>query len=158
LLSVTAHNDRVLRLRDVIETSFPGVAEFVDGVVGSPDELPTDPESSLLAEWGKMINEQTMAQAGLSYATYLRLKISATVDRYAQAVCNARDFPADSNHAQLVRSVVRCWAVDRGLFTQEGYPTAEQLQFLRDLDLGYGQRRLRFVISAMRWWYRDLQE
>jgi hypothetical protein len=62
----------------------------------------------------------------------------------------------DSNHAQLVRGVLRYWAAEAGLFRQEPEPTQEQLSFLRDLDLGYGERRLRFVIAALRWWYRDL--
>ena len=31
-----------------------------------------------------------------------------------------------------------------------------QLAFLRLFDLGYQERRLRFVTSALRWWYRDL--
>jgi hypothetical protein len=71
-------------------------------------------------------------------------------------VCNVCDFPDDSNHAQLVRSVLRLWANKRGLFTQEPEPTELQVQFLRHFDLGYQERRLRFVTSALRWWYRDL--
>jgi patatin-related protein len=158
LLAVNAHNDRVARIRDVITTSFPGVSDFVNGVVGSPEELPRDPDNAVLAEFSAKINKQTIAEAGLSYATYLRLKMSGAVDRYAEAVCNVCDFPDDSNHAQLVRSVLRRWANDSGLFTQEVEPTEAQLAFLRDHDLGYGERRLRFVTSALRWWYRDLQQ
>jgi patatin-related protein len=158
LLDVAAHNERVDRIRDVIETSFSGVAEFVEGIIGAANELPSDPESAEFTDWTKKINEQTIAQAGFAYATYLRLKISATVDRYAQSVCDVCDFPADSNHAQLVRGVLRAWADERNLFQQQGEPTQEQLAFLRELDLGYGQRRLRFVTSALRWWYRDLQD
>jgi patatin-related protein len=158
LLDVSAHNERVERIRDVIETSFSGVAKFVEEIIGGTAQLPSDPESAEFAGWSKEINEQTIKQAGFAYATYLRLKISATVDRYAQSVCDVCDFPADSNHAQLVRAVVREWAEERKLFQQEGEPTEEQLTFLRELDLGYGQRRLRFVTSALRWWYRDLQD
>src|SRR5262245_13457779 len=86
LLNVSAHNDRVQRIRDVIETSFPGVAEFVEGIVGDANALPSDPESGQFAEWSKEINERTIGQAGLAYATYLRLKISSAVERYAQTV------------------------------------------------------------------------
>jgi patatin-related protein len=158
LLNVSAHNERVQRIREVIETSFSGVARFVEDVIGEANELPSDPESAEFAGWTKKINEQTIQHAGLAYATYLRLKISSTIDRYAQTVCDACDFPDDANHAQLVRSVLRSWADERDLFQQEGEPTQEQLAFLRELDLGYGQRRLRFVTSALRWWYRDLEE
>ena len=156
LLDVRAHNARVQRIRDVIETSFAGVAEIVGSVVGSLDDIPVDTQSAKLAEWTTEVNKRTVAEAGLAYATYLRVKISGTVDRYAEAVCNVCDFPDDSNHAQLVRSVLRCWAVERELFSQQPEPTELQLTFLRLFDLGYQERRLRFVTSALRWWYRDL--
>ena len=158
LLDVRAHNGRVDRIRDVIETSFEGVAELVGGVVGSADGVPDDAQSTKLAEWSAAINKRTVAEAGLAYATYLRLKISGTVDRYADTVCNVCDFPDDSNHAQLVRSVLRCWADERELFSRQPEPTELQLAFLRHFDLGYQERRLRFVTSALRWWYRDLAD
>jgi patatin-related protein len=158
LLEVAAHNDRVARIRDIIETSFPGVTAFVQGVIGPAKDLPSDPENAVFGQWGAKINQETITRAGLAYATYLRLKISGTVDRYAQTVCNVCDFPDDSNHAQLVRKVLRTWTEERGLFQQQGEPTDEQTSFLRDLDLGYGERRLRFVIAALRWWYRDLED
>ena len=158
LLDVRKHNGRVKRLRDVIETSFEGVTEFVGGVVGSADGVPEDAQSAKLAEWTAAIHKQTVTEAGLAYATYLRLKISGTVDRYADTVCNVCDFPDDSNHAQLVRSVLRCWADERKLFSQQAEPTELQVAFLRNFDLGYQERRLRFVTSALRWWYRDLAE
>jgi patatin-related protein len=158
LLDVRSHNARVQRLRDVIETSFTGVAEIVGSVVGSLDDIPDDAQSAKLAEWTTEVNKRAIAEAGLAYATYLRVKISGTVDRYAESVCNVCDFPDDSNHAQLARSVLRSWAVERGLFSQQPEPTELQLTFLRHFDLGYQERRLRFVTSALRWWYRDLAD
>jgi patatin-related protein len=158
LLDVGARNDRIGRIRDVIETSFNGVAEIVNGVVGSTDGVPDDAQSAKLAEWTAAIHERTVEEAGLAYATYLRMKISGTVDRYADTVCNVCDFPDDSNHAQLVRIVLRRWAGDRELFSQQPEPTELQAAFLRHFDLGYHERRLRFVTSALRWWYRDLAD
>ena len=158
LLDVQAHNERVRRLQDVIRTTFPEVTEFVERVVGPTGELPEDPADEQIAAWSKQIHEQTIAEAGLTYTTYLRLKISGAVDRYAETVCAVCDFPDDSNHAQLVRGVMRCFADERGLFEEKPEPTEAQLTFLRELDLGYGRRRLMFVIAALRWWYRDLRE
>ena len=158
LLGVGTHNERVERIRDLIETCFPDVAQFVTNIIGETHELPAEPDSQVLKDWATQINKQTIAEAGLSYATYLRLKISDVIDRYAQTVCDVRDFPDDSNHAQLVRAVIRCWAQQRDLFAQQTEPTKEQVGFLRVFDLDYGQRRLRFVIAALRWWYHDLQD
>jgi patatin-related protein len=158
LLAVRAHNNRVQKVRDVVETSFDGVGEFVEGVVGPAEKIPDAPEDAKLVDWSTKINERTIDEAGLAYATYLRLKIGGAVDRYASAICNVRNFPDDSNHAQLVRSVLRRWAEKRELFAQAAQPNDAQLTFLRELDLAYGERRLRFVTAALRWWYRDLQE
>ncbi len=106
LLDVRAHNARVQRIRDVIETSFAGVAEIVGSVVGSLDDIPVDTQSAKLAEWTTEVNKRTVAEAGLAYATYLRVKISGTVDRYAEAVCNVCDFPDDSNQTERAHGVL----------------------------------------------------
>jgi hypothetical protein len=65
LLDVRTHNARVSRIRDVIETSFSGVADFVGGVVGSADGVPEDAQSAKLAEWTATINKRTVEEAGL---------------------------------------------------------------------------------------------
>jgi patatin-related protein len=158
LLEVEALNRRVRRIRDVIETSFPHVRDFVAGVIGSPDSLPDDPGADVFAGWSAKVNAQVIDEAGLAYATYLRLKISGTVDRFAKTICDVCVFPDDSNHAELVRVVMRQWARERKLFEQSPTPTDAQREFLRRFDLGYGERRLSFVIAAFRWWYRDLAE
>ncbi len=55
------------------------------GAIGSPEgSLPDNPDSEQLATWSAAGQHRTIAEAGLSYATYLRLKISGVVDRYAQ--------------------------------------------------------------------------
>ena len=43
-------------------------------------------------------------------------------------------------------------------FQREPEPTELQLHSSVDFDLGYHERRLRFVTSALRWWYRDLAD
>ena len=87
--------------------------------------------------------------AGFSYATYVRLKISGVIDHYAETACAVCNFPPDSTHALLTRSSLRSWAERENLFEQQVEPTDRQLQFLMDFDLGYGIRRLRFVIDGL---------
>src|SRR5205823_6554703 len=96
-------------------------------------------------------------EAVLGYVTYIRLKIADVVERYAETVCVVCDYPGDSNHAQLVRAVLRAYASKRGLFAEEPKPTPQQVAFLRSFDLGYGERRLRFVLAALSWWYRAVE-
>jgi patatin-related protein len=158
LLDVEAHNERVTLVRDVIETNFDGVAEILEETLGPLEELTSDPELQTLSEWNSAMHAKAIEQAGPAYSSYLRLKISTTVERYAQTVCSICDYPFDSNHAMFVRYAVHAWAEKLGLFERSSTPTKPQLSFLRNFDLGFGERRLAFVTAAIRWWYRDLRE
>jgi patatin-related protein len=172
LLDVVAHNERVQRIRDIIETSFDDVARLVRDVVGHDlTQLPPSADDALWKQWNVAVNERARQDAGFGFATYIRLKLSGVVDRYAQTACEICDFPPDSNHALLVRAAIRCWAEDEELFEKcrpdepddTGaadkpceLPTQKQLAFLQTFDLAYGVRRLRFVVAALSWWYRDV--
>ena len=87
---------------------------------------------------------------------YVRLKVSSAIDTFAGAACLVCDYTDASNQAFLVRAIVRDWARGRDLFEHDGSPTAEQLDFVRDFDLDYAQRRLHFVIAGVSWLYRDV--
>ena len=149
LVEVGALNERVRRIRDIIETSWDTVEKRVRDIVGPLPEIPKDPADSKLAEIRKRTEEEARASAGFSYATYVRLKISGVVDRYAETACAVCDLPPDSTHALLTRSVLRCWAEERGLFEQAIDTTPDQLDFLKVFDLAHGERRLRFVIDGL---------
>jgi patatin-related protein len=149
LVEVGALNERVRRIGDIVRTSWDTVAEHVREITGPLTEIPTDPRDPQLAEIRKRTEDEARRSAGFSYATYVRLKISGVVDRYAETACGVCDLPADSTHALLVRSVLRCWAEKRGLFDEHVDPSPEQLEFLRTFDLAYAERRLRFVIDGV---------
>ena len=110
LVEVGALNERVRRIRDIVETSWDTVEKRVREIVGPLPEIPKDPADSKLADIRKRTEEEARASAGFSYATYVRLKISGVVDRYAETACAVCDLPPDSTHALLARSVLRCWA------------------------------------------------
>ena len=149
LVEVGALNERVRRIRDIIETSWDTVEKRVREIVGPLPEIPNDPADPKLAEIRKRTEDEAQHSAGFSYATYVRLKISGVVDRYAETACGVCDLPPDSTHALLTRSVLRRWAAERNLFEQAMEPTSEQLDFLKTFDLAHGERRLRFVIDGL---------
>jgi patatin-related protein len=158
LVEVGALNERVERIKDIIETSWKPIGdcmqELVRKGVGSLDAIPIDPRSTELAELRKQIDTAARQEAGFNYATYVRLKISGVVDRYAETACTVCDLPPDSSHAQLARRVVRCWAEGERLFDKQSIePSEQQRQFLIDFDLDYAERRLRFVIDGVNGWY-----
>jgi patatin-related protein len=150
LLTVADHNDRVGRIRDVVEANFDRVAALVQPIV--PDELPA---SVPWGDWSARVNDLAVQNAGVGYSTYLRLKVSSVLAGFASSVSALCGYPADSNHAALVRDSIMQWGRDAGLF--DGVePSDKQVAFLRAFDLGYMRRRLRFVIAAFNRWYGEL--
>jgi patatin-related protein len=159
ILNVNRHNDRVRRIRDVIESSFDPIARRVEEIVGGDlGKLAASETPAELAAWSDRINDEAKAAAGFAYATYLRSKVSGVVDSFARTICRLSDFPEDCNQAAFVRAVLRSWAESRLYEDQAGRRVlvADQIAFLRTFDLEYGARRLRFVIDALSWWYRDV--
>ena len=153
LVEVGALNERVRRITDIIDTGWPTVEARVREIAGPLPEIPEDPDSPELAQIRARLDEEARRRAGFSYATYVRLKISGAVDRYAATACAVCDLPTDSTHALLTRSTLRSWAEQEQLFEQRIEPSPRQLDFLIAFDLGYGERRLRFVKDGLGDWY-----
>lgn len=155
---VAKRNQAVMRVRDVIETSFNEVSAEVDRMVrGDLGELPpAAPTAEQLDAWNARVEDRAAQRAGFAYASYLRLRVRDVVDRYAAAACTVLDFPDTSYHSAFVGNVLRAWAEGDGLLTKSTSPTDSQQTFLAAHDLGYHERRIRFVISALNWWYRDV--
>jgi patatin-related protein len=149
LVQVGALNERVRRIRDIVETSWDTVDARVREIAGAMPTVPKDPADPKLGEIRKKTSEEARRSAGFSYATYVRLKVSGVIDRYAETACLVCDLPPDSTHALLARSAIRAWAETRGLFEQRIEPSEAQLDFLTSFDLAYSERRLRFVIDGL---------
>ena len=156
LTEVLVMNERVRAVRDAIEANWTPIETLVVELVPGLDDPPADPGDPQLKTWGGAIHDKAKSLAELGYPMYVRLKVSSAIDTFASAACLVCDYTDASNQAFLVRAIVRDWARARGLFEHEGSPTAEQLDFIRDFDLDYAQRRLHFVIAGVSWLYRDV--
>ena len=156
LADLLTMNERVRAVRDAIEANWASVETIVTETLGNLEEPPSSPDDPRLAEWSKRMHDRAAELGPLTYASYLRLKISSAVDAFASAACLVCDYTDASNQAFLVRRLVRGWARRRGLFEHSGSPTPEQEDFVRAFDLGFAERRLRFVIAGVSWLYRDL--
>ena len=156
---VARHNERVRRVRDIIETTFAPIAARVEELIGADlGRLAQTPSADELEHWVSRISAEAENAAGFAYATYIRSKVSGVVERYARTICRLSDYPDDCNQAAFVRAVLREWARTRLFSERDGRPVPvdDQVEFLRTFDLDYGARRLRFVIDALSWWYRDV--
>jgi patatin-related protein len=177
LLLVDERNELVQRVREAIESNFERVAAIVGPIVPPEALTASPPEQWPWQTWNRAVHDAAIANAGLTYATYVRAKIGGVVDGIAASINAICNYPRESNHAQLVRAAVHAWAEERGLFSDrvgaspagepcaaenqprssepEPYqPTDDQVAFLRAFDLGFVRRRTRFVIAAFNWWYR----
>lgn len=161
ILHVGAINERVEQVQQVIRVSWETVSDTVVAALEDADlaHPPADPSDTRLVDWSARIHQQATAMVGLGYGTYLRAKIADTVAMWAHTLCHLSRFPADCTQAALVRSILRRWAWQRDLFQEDSLQASQaQLGFLANFDLNYAQRRLRFLIAAINWWYDPATE
>jgi patatin-related protein len=159
--AVARLNERVRRIRDVIEMSWDPIAKRVGHVIGKDlGHLADRPTAADVDAWRGRLNEEARTASGFAWATYIRSKVSGVVDRYARTVCRLSDYPEDCNQAAFVRAVLRTWAEERLFTERDGTPAPADgmVGFLRTFDLEYGVRRLQFVIDGLSWWYRRAGE
>lgn len=158
--ALRARNARVRELCDVIESSWPDVAGDVEQQLG-PATLATPPgemDETTWRRWSAQLHALA-AQREPAYASYVRTKIADAVDRWASAVARSVDYPLDSHHAAFVARVLQTRARQAGLYEPDvATPTAQQVEFLRDLDLGYRERRLCFLLAGLARWYREADD
>jgi patatin-related protein len=158
LTRLAERNRVVQRVRDVIQTSFQPVERRVDELlrlrnVRLADILTTSSDNT--AELAQVIEEAATKDAGLNYATYIRQRLAFLTDAYAALIADALLFPPTSYQAAFVANVLRSWARADHLLGPDGMPSERGRRALAALDLGYHERRLRFVIAALSWWYRS---
>lgn len=158
LLDLADRNEAVLRIRDVIEASFPSIRGKVKAQLGDDVAAAKDPDSSGddLVGMRKRVERLALEEAGFGAATYLRVRIRSVLDGFAGAVADVLDFEPSSYQAAFVAGVVRAWAMDDLLEqTADLETTKAQVAFLSSFDLQYHERRVRFLISAVSWLYRE---
>ncbi|HEX6312520.1 MAG TPA: patatin-like protein [Acidimicrobiia bacterium] len=158
LLRLHARNDVVLRIRDVIEANFASISDKVTAIL--TDELaaiPDDPTADELVALRRRVEDRAFVDAGFGAGAYLRLRVRSAIEGFASAIADVLWFPPRSHQRALVMAVLRRWAVGAGLLDQNPDPRRRQAQrgFLDALDTAFHERRIRFLIAAMSWWYRD---
>ncbi len=154
LVALAQRNQDVRRVRDVIETSFSTIKSEVRTLLGVGAHLPAALEVAQVNELHERATATAAEKAGFGYATYVRLRVRSSVEGFANVVSRAAHFPNDSYQAAFVIEVLRSWAERSGLLEQSIGTTPAQRSFLEHLDIAYDERRIRFLISALNWWYR----
>jgi patatin-related protein len=142
LLEVHAHNVRVDRAEAVIKE--------IEGqeAVAVPDDLGTLADEN--ADAHAALND-SLGPAALAYG---RVKLYSVLDRLAGLAAEIARLPPESNQAFLIRDVVFKWA-DGAKLLATGQNAWDNVQrpFLQAFDVGYAERRLRFVIRRLNGYY-----
>ena len=138
------YNRRVRRLKQMIGAIQDDVVEKVKPLLGSDYD-----------DANRQVNTGVISSFTLGFHAYLRVKLLSVVEGMATAISRILRYPPTSTHALFVRHALLAWADAAGLLETKGELTDAQTTFLRTFDLGYGQRRLTFVIGRVSHFYGE---
>jgi patatin-related protein len=166
---VNTFNDRVDRLRDIIDDARPHVSQLVTNIVTATFDQPIT--SAQVRSWREQVNVKVAVDAGFAYEGYVRLKLASArsfVSALITALCGA---PAHSPFAHAVAEIVDAWAIATAtVYSMEKHhavhletaASAEQLprwvEFLLAFDVDYRKRRLHFLIEGQNRLYQLLDK
>jgi patatin-related protein len=142
LEAIEGRSARIRRLRRIVEAMRPEVEAAIERVFGSTILL-LRPTPKRLAGWRARAQTLAARDAGYAYAAYAQLKLSAVVEEAADALVRLGGGGAS---AEQVRRSIWTSVRAQGLTAPgTGGASAEMILFLRNFDLGFRVRRLRFL-------------
>ncbi len=148
---ITCVSARIRRLKSVTDAMTPAVDEAILRAVGqrffllavTPDRL---------SKARSRIQSVAAREAGFAFAAYAQLKVRTVLDEAASILARSAELgPADA--ARLRQALERA-AAGRGAFAHEESTGSHAdscgyVQLLRQLDIGFRVRRLRFFIRRL---------
>ena len=144
-------SSRVRRLRRIVAAMQPEVESAIERALGSTFFL-VRPSPKRLAAWRSRANELAARSAGYAYAAYAHLKIAAVVEEATASIFRlggGGDRLRRENVRQALWGHVRSLGlVDPETVSARGL-TDEAILFLRDFDLAFRTRRLRFIVRRI---------
>ncbi|MBC7522336.1 MAG: patatin-like protein, partial [Sandarakinorhabdus sp.] len=148
LAAIDTLSAHVRRLRYVVDGMTPEVDAAIERAVGLRVFM-FKPTTERLAEWRSRAQSQAAREAGFAYAAYGQLKIAQIVEALAARLAGLGAVPLEA-----VRSAVWGHVRARGLdhpaqALAKGGPASDYVAFLRNFDLEFRLRRLRFLIRRV---------
>jgi len=164
LESVHEFSERVRQYRRIVAATRPHVAARVRELIESGPQIAPSPHA--LAQWRDVANTQSALEAGYAYDGYIQLKVMSVLDRLVNFAVEAIGTMLQPHDRQKLSRAVEEWARQRDIFPvrwtrvdgEIETPTAATswVRFLRDFDLSFRIRRLRFVIRRLNELYEEL--
>jgi patatin-related protein len=148
LAAIDALSARVRRLRYVIDGMMPGVDAAIEKSLGLRVFL-FKPTLERLAEWRSRTQSEAAQGAGFAYAAYGQLKVAQIVEALAIRLAALGGEPPELVR-QAVWGEVRAQGFDQPAQAQgRGGAASDYVDFLRNFDLEFRVRRLRFIIRRV---------
>lgn len=151
LEAIDRRSSRIRRLRRIVDAMRPEVEAAIERSMGATFFL-VRPTPNRLAAWRARAHEISAREAGYAYAAYGHLKLATVVEEVAASIFR---LGGGGDRAGLERVRQAVWGVVRnaGLTAADaitaGGARADVIDFLRDFDLSFRTRRLRFVAREL---------
>ena len=166
---VVSFNERVRRVRSIIEEARPRVSMLVADVVAPWLARPL--EAAQVRDWREQVHNQVARDAGFAYEGYVRLKLASVRAFVSTLIARLAAAPPRSPRARAIAEIVDAWAAARGR-TYDAAPSPaaaldsaprggalpDWVKFLLAFDVDYRRRRLHFMIEGQNRLYQMLDE
>ena len=162
---VAGSNERVRRLRAIIDSARPQIARLVTALAESAMEGPFS--VAQIHAWREAANARAAQDAGFAYQGYVRLKLDSVRGYVAGLIATICGLRERSPEAQAVDAIVEAWAERRGIvYGEEVTPPSDHqsdasalpvwVKFLLAFDVEFRKRRLIFLIQGQNRLYAQL--
>lgn len=158
---VNEFNQRVGRLKSILESVRPTIVDHVREIIG--DGIERGPTYRDIANWRDLANTRAAEEAGFAYQGYVRLKILTVADALRRLLIETASIGATSPGVAWIEREMNAWLMQQGIVGPEvaagsSAPGAEPpwVRFLLTFDVGFRVRRLRFVVRALNQLYARL--
>lgn len=157
---VNDHNRQSRRLHSVIASVKSEVDEIIDALI--LEEKSDRPSVALVASWRERVNVVSKEQAGYSYTSYSHTKTYTVLDSMAQLIC---ELCLELGYGVATTSLIdllHSWGYEKNILSNVHADTdaivggahaavdpQTLIGFLREFDVDFRMRRLRFVISSL---------
>jgi patatin-related protein len=155
---VVDFNDRVRRLRAIIDSARPYVSQLVAKVIPAGFERALTRDD--LRTWREQVNTHVAVDAGFAYQAYVRLKLASVRAFGAWLIVKLRGAPPQSPLSRMVAEIIDAWALRRGVVYERVDSSALEFEtqtdnnlpgwvsYLLAFDVKYRERRLHFLIEG----------
>lgn len=162
---IAAFNERVRRLRAIVDSARPEIARLVTELAEARRDGALD--AAHISAWREAANDQAARNAGFAYQGYVRRKLDSVQTYVAHVIASICAIREGSSEARVVDAIVAAWARRCGIVYRDEPETRSAgrcaagtappwIRFLHAFDVEFRKRRLVFLIQGLNRLYATL--